>query len=152
MYQLVIEFRSVVLSRTGPQIAIIVDIAFQVTVHRCDHAETPDIELAILVQSRTFNILLQYVSPILLVLILVNDVLYFTHFGMHRYPLPPIGVLSWLQYPNVFALQHTFLEGHLRFFVAQPLFALFVLILYRLRLNVGQLRRVGIPCISCVGL
>ena len=55
---LVCELIQVVLLGARPQVALVVEVAAHDAIHRCQHAEDPDVELALIDEEGPFDVLL----------------------------------------------------------------------------------------------
>jgi len=93
-----------VLLARGSQIAVLIPVGLQVIIDGGGHDEAPDIELPILVQQRSFNILLDDVGSLLAsVLVVGADALDMGQVSAYVDTTASVGILARLYNPHFLA-------------------------------------------------
>ena len=84
-------------------VAVFVEISFDLAIYACDQGEASDVELPILVQQRIRYVLLKNYGPPMMAA-LMNLILDISISCFHNYSTASVWVLSRLYYPNILGL------------------------------------------------
>ena len=102
----------VVLAAAGSQVAVLIPVALQVSVDCGRQSVAADVELAILVEKGSFDVLLDDVAtPMAVHLLRLNQTLDVVEVTADLDATATIGVLTWLDDPQIIAISWILLEN-----------------------------------------
>ena len=92
------------LSAACTEVSIAVPVALQVTIYGAHQSETADVELSVLIEKRLLYVFLYDVRPSVAIDVnILNEALYMIEFSADLYPTSSVGILSWLDDPQILA-------------------------------------------------
>ena len=104
MNQSILHVLHIVFSACCAQVAVIVEIALDISIYAGGHREKANIKLSALVQERPLTILLDDKRPFLAVYhIVLNDCLNLRKFAANSDSTASIGILAWFHNPELFS-------------------------------------------------
>lgn len=104
MHKDVCYVMQVKLSPAGANVAFLIPVCSKYTVDTGEKHVCADVELSLVVQKRTLNVLLNdvcFLNSVRVLLFCVQDSLYALKVITYLYPIPSVGNFSWLDDPHI---------------------------------------------------